>query len=142
MFPAIKINREGGILLEWIDRIVITKDVVSKKPIIVCEGLWTGKDRMIINRHLVRYMRKAASDILKLHRQTDLKTQPEELKVIKELEELNKPEEVTVEYRDGTVETEVVEKAVKKENIKEEEIVKCPKTKPKKKKLLMRKKKG
>lgn len=49
----------------WEDKIVITKDEATKKPIVEVEGLWTGKDRFIINRMLHRNMRKARYDVLK-----------------------------------------------------------------------------
>ena len=58
--------------IKWTDRIVITRDEVSKKPKVEVKGLWTGRDRLMIGRMLLKAMRKSANEILKQHKQADL----------------------------------------------------------------------
>ena len=55
--------------IKWIDRIVITRDEVSNKPVVNVEGLWNGADRIRINNLLRKAMRKAKNEIVKQHRQ-------------------------------------------------------------------------
>ena len=55
--------------IKWIDRIVITRDEVSKKPMVNVEGLWNGADRIRISNLLRKAMRKAKNEIVKQHRQ-------------------------------------------------------------------------
>lgn len=64
----------------WENKIVITKDEATKKPLIQTEGLWTGKDRFIINRVLRRQMRKARYEVLKSVKQADQPKQSEDSK--------------------------------------------------------------
>jgi len=96
---------ERGVI-KWIDRIVITRDEVSKKPQVTVEGLWTGRDRLIINKALRKQMRKSANTIIQQHKQADLiakekeEVKPTKLDIMakaraakklkKELEEANK----------------------------------------------------
>lgn len=58
--------------ITWVNKIIITKDEVSKKPIVIVEGLWTGWDRLVINRALRRQMRTARNEITLKHKQADL----------------------------------------------------------------------
>lgn len=58
--------------ITWTDKIVITRDEVSKRPKVVVEGLWSGKDRTMINRALHRLMRLSASRIIQKHKKADL----------------------------------------------------------------------
>ena len=62
---------ERGVI-KWIDRIVIMRDEVSKKPMVEVEGLWTGRDRLIINKALRKQMRKSSNTIIQQHKQADL----------------------------------------------------------------------
>ena len=48
----------------WEDKITITREKVSRKPIVTVEGLWNGKDRLMISRMLHKKMRKARYDVL------------------------------------------------------------------------------
>ena len=94
---------ERGVI-KWIDRIVITRDEVSKKPQVTIEGLWTGRDRLIINKALRKQMRKSSNTIIQQHKQADLLAKQEVIpskidimakaraakKLKKELEEANK----------------------------------------------------
>jgi len=57
--------------IKWIDRITITRDEVSRKPVVNVEGLWNGADRIRISNLLRKAMRKAKNEIVKQHRQTD-----------------------------------------------------------------------
>ena len=58
--------------IKWVDKITITRDEVSRKPSVTVEGLWTGRDRLMIGRMLLKAMRKSANEILKQHKQADL----------------------------------------------------------------------
>ena len=64
--------------ITWTDKIIITRDEESKQPKVFCEGLWSGKDRRMIGRALLKKMRKAANTIIKMHKQADLKVKQEE----------------------------------------------------------------
>ena len=67
---------------DWIDKIIIIRDEVSKLPKVTVEGLWTGKDRGMISRTLHREMRRAAHIIIQKHKDADLLAkQTEEVKV-------------------------------------------------------------
>ena len=57
--------------ITWVDKIVITRDEVSKQPKVIVEGLWTGKDRKRIGRILHREMRRQAQKIIQMHKQAD-----------------------------------------------------------------------
>ena len=63
---------------DWIDKITIIRDEVSKQPEVTVEGLWNGKDRRMIGRALLKKMRKAANTIIQMHKQADLKVKQEE----------------------------------------------------------------
>jgi len=39
---------------------------------VVCEGLWTGKDRRMIGRMLLQEMRREAHKIIQIHKKADL----------------------------------------------------------------------
>jgi len=58
--------------ITWEDKIEITRDEVSKKPKLTCEGLWSGLDRRMISRMLLKAMRKSSNEIKGKHRQADL----------------------------------------------------------------------
>ena len=62
---------------DWIDKIMITRDEVSKKPVVIVEGLWSGKDRRMIYRTLLKEMRRQANKIIHMHKQADLKVKKE-----------------------------------------------------------------
>jgi len=62
---------------DWIDKIVITRDEVSKKPVVEVEGLWSGKDRRMIYRILLKEMRRQANKIIQMNKQADLKVKEE-----------------------------------------------------------------
>ena len=64
--------------IDWIDKIVITRDEVSKQPKVTVEGLWSGKDRRMIYRMLLKEMRMQANKIRQMHKQADLKVKKEE----------------------------------------------------------------
>ena len=95
-------------------KIIITK-IEGKVSIEKVEGLWNGKDRMTIARHLRKEMRKASYEILKAHKRADLEKQ---------------------QKIEGLKNEVVVTKKVANKNIIEEK-KQCPKT-TKKKKLLMK----
>ena len=63
---------------DWIDKIIITRDEVSKLPKVEVEGLWSGKDRRMIGRALLKKMRKSANTIIQMHKRADLKVKQEE----------------------------------------------------------------
>ena len=54
------------------DKIVITRNKVSRQPEVVVEGLWSGKDRNRISRMLLRAMRSAAHQERQTRKQADL----------------------------------------------------------------------
>ena len=121
-----------GILLDILNRepkIVITRDKVSRKPIVEVEGLWTGRDRLIIATHLRKAIRRKAHEYIKARKQADL---------LKKEEVLISDEEKSKEEIEKT--SELIQEATKKNNKKEGK-EKCPKAKTKKKKLLMKKRK-
>ena len=64
--------------IDWIDKITIIRDEDSKLPKVTVEGLWSGKDRRMIGRALLKKMRKAANTIIQMHRRADLKVKKEE----------------------------------------------------------------
>ena len=59
-------------ILDREPKIVITREKVSRKPVIEVEGLWTGKDRLIINTHLRKAIRKKAYEYIKARQQADI----------------------------------------------------------------------
>jgi len=63
--------------VDWTDKIIITRDEISRKPVVSCEGLWNGKDRRMIYRMLLREMRKQANKIIQMNKQADLKVKKE-----------------------------------------------------------------
>ena len=69
--------------ITWVDKISIIRDEVSGRPKVTCEGLWSGKDRRIIGRMLLKAMRQSSNEVKKKHRQADLS----EIKRKKALEE-------------------------------------------------------
>lgn len=58
--------------ITWKDKITIFRDEVSKKPKVTVEGLWSGKDRRMIYRTLLKEMRKSSNTIIQAHKQADL----------------------------------------------------------------------
>jgi len=58
--------------ITWLDKIVITRDEISKQPKVSVEGLWSGKDRRMISRMLYKAMRKSSNVIIQKHKQADL----------------------------------------------------------------------
>ena len=66
------------------DKIVITRDEVSKVPRVQVEGLWTGRDRNRIGRMLLRAMRTAAYKERQVRKQADLKAKPKSIDPIEE----------------------------------------------------------
>jgi len=58
------------------DKIVITRDEVSKQPKVTVEGLWTGRDRNRIGRMLLRAMRTAAYKERQSRKQADQANKP------------------------------------------------------------------
>jgi len=72
-----------GEKITWEDKITITRgDEDSKKIKVEVIGLWNGRDRAVISRTLHREMRKAASAIIRKHKEADLLAeQGEEVKV-------------------------------------------------------------
>jgi hypothetical protein len=75
---------ERGTKITWVDKIVITRDEVSKQPRVSVEGLWTGKDRRVISRALHREMRRQAQKIIQMHKQADLKAEPKSVDPIEQ----------------------------------------------------------
>lgn len=92
--------------ITWVDKITIIRDEVSKRPKVTCEGLWSGKDRGMIGRMLLKEMRKSSNKIIQAHKQADLKEQSEEI-----IEE--KPKEPT-----RIVKETVKRKTFKRRNVK------------------------
>ena len=111
-------------------RIVITRDEASRKPTVEVEGLWTGRDRVMINTRLRKEMRRKAHEYIKARKQADLLLKKEEVLISNE-EKPKKEIEKT---------SELIQEATIKNNKKEEK-EKCPKAKTKKKKLLMKNRK-
>ena len=70
-----------GEKIVWEDKIVITRSEDSHKIKVIVEGLWNGKDRSVISRTLHREMRRAASAIIRKHKEADLLAKQEEVKV-------------------------------------------------------------
>ena len=70
-----------GEKIVWEDKIIITRDEDSHKTKVIVEGLWNGKDRSVISRTLHREMRRAASAIIRKHKEADLLAKQEEVKV-------------------------------------------------------------
>lgn len=66
------------------DKIVITRDEVSKVPKVQVEGLWTGRDRNRISRMLLRAMRSAAYQERQVRKQADLKAKPKSVDPIEQ----------------------------------------------------------
>lgn len=62
---------------DWIDKITITRDEVSHQAKVEVEGLWSGKDRRMISRMLLKKMRKEANVIIQKCKQADLKVKQE-----------------------------------------------------------------
>lgn len=59
--------------ITWTDKIVIVRDEVSGKPkVTTCEGLWSGLDRRMIGRMLLKEMRRSSNTIKQKHKQADL----------------------------------------------------------------------
>lgn len=116
-------------ILKKTPKIVITREKASRKPIVKVEGLWTGRDRVVINTHLRKAIRKAAHEYIKARKQADL---------LKKEEVVISQEEKPKEEIEKTSEL-IQEPAIK--NNKKEEKEKCPKAKTKKKKLLMKNRK-
>ena len=58
--------------MKWIDKITIIRDEESKRPKVTVEGLWSGKDRRMIYRTLLKEMRKSSNAIIQKHKQADL----------------------------------------------------------------------
>ena len=56
----------------WEDKITIVRDEVSGKPKVTCEGLWSGKDRRMISRMLLKEMRASSNAVKHRHKQADL----------------------------------------------------------------------
>ena len=63
---------------DWTDKIIIFRDEVSKLPKVTVEGLWSGKDRRMIGRTLLKEMRRSANQVKQMFRQADLKESQEE----------------------------------------------------------------
>lgn len=59
------------------DKIVVTRNKVTRQPEVIVEGLWTGKDRNRISRMLLRAMRTAAYQERQTRKQADLTTELE-----------------------------------------------------------------
>ena len=66
------------------DKIIITKDDSSKKIEIICEGLWTGKDRHRIGRMLLKAMRTAAYKEKQFRKQADQASKPKSVDPIEQ----------------------------------------------------------
>ena len=58
--------------ITWEDKISIIRDEVSKRTKVTVEGLWSGKDRRLIYRAVLKEMRMAANKIIQRHKQADL----------------------------------------------------------------------
>lgn len=58
--------------MKWTDKITVIRDEESKRPKVTVEGLWSGKDRRMIYRTLLKEMRKSANAIIQKHKQADL----------------------------------------------------------------------
>ena len=71
-----------GEKITWEDKIVITRDEDSHKIKVEVTGLWNGKDRSVISRTLHREMRRAASTIIRKHKEADLLAKQEEEKKV------------------------------------------------------------
>ena len=56
----------------WEDKIVVTRDEVSKRPKVTCEGMWSGKDRRMINRMMLKAMRVSSNESKKIYKKAVL----------------------------------------------------------------------
>jgi len=54
----------------WEDKIIITRDEVSGRPVVICEGMWSGKDRRFINRRMLETMRKSSNECKKIYKKS------------------------------------------------------------------------
>ena len=66
------------------DKIIITRDEVSKVPKVQVDGLWTGRDRNRIGRMLLKAMRTAAYKERQVRKQADLKAKPKSVDPIEQ----------------------------------------------------------
>ena len=64
--------------ITWVDKITIIRDEKSRLPKVLVEGLWSGKDRRMIGRALLKQMRKAANTIIQMHKRADSINRKEE----------------------------------------------------------------
>lgn len=64
--------------IKWVDKITIVRDGESRLPKVTVEGLWSGKDRRMIGRALLKQMRKAANTIIQMHKRADSINREEE----------------------------------------------------------------
>jgi len=67
---------------DWIDKIIIIRDEVSKLPKVTVEGLWSGKDRRMIGRALLKEMRRSSNQVKQMFRQADLIAIKKEIPVV------------------------------------------------------------
>jgi len=58
--------------MKWKDKILIIRDEDSGRPKVTVEGLWSGKDRHMINRTLLKEMRRSTNKVIQMHKQADL----------------------------------------------------------------------
>ena len=107
------------------NKIVATKDSEGRIEVKV-EGLWNGKERLLVGRKLRKAIQKAKYKLMREYRQAD--------KERKEKEALEKKTE-----KDDALKN-FVEESVEEENKETiiEEKEKCPKTKKKKKKITLK----
>ena len=68
--------------INWVNKIVVVKDEVSKLPKVTVEGLWSGKDRRMIGRALLKEMRRSSNQVKQMFRQADLIAIKEEIPVV------------------------------------------------------------
>jgi len=67
---------------DWVDKIIIIRDEVSGQPKVEVKGLWSGKDRRMIGRALLKEMRRSSNQVKQMFRQADLIAIKEEIPVV------------------------------------------------------------
>lgn len=81
--------------MKWKDKIMIIRDEESGRPKVTVEGMWSGKDRHMINRTLLKEMRRSTNKVIQMHKQADLieKKRIEGLEKAREAKKLKKLKE-------------------------------------------------
>ena len=68
----------------WEDKIIITRDEVSGRPKVACEGMWSGKDRRMINRMMLKAMRLSSNEAKKVYKKACIEEEDNKVDSIKQ----------------------------------------------------------